>query len=181
MDKTSPTLWRYVVPASQEHCDYGGIFVLASDGYFSCITDWGNYAFRWTGFGSRDFRDFLIGLGTDYLLSKIADETYDGTKSYHSIKDAILQLRRTRSWSAKQAREEMDLLQSWTCVENEFEFGCWYMETTLPDASEYRRTSYHGQTRGFADRLWPRFVALLKVDIEESKRAYALARAQAGG
>lgn len=48
--------------------------VLAADGYFSAVSDYGNFSFAWRAFGykdGRDFRDFLSGLGVDYFGEKM--------------------------------------------------------------------------------------------------------------
>lgn len=59
-------LRRYVVPGHDG--DQGGTFVLGSDGFFACVTDWGNYVYFWNNYGDRDF---LTGLGGDYLTGKL--------------------------------------------------------------------------------------------------------------
>jgi hypothetical protein len=48
-----------------------GQVVLTSDGMFSSVTDWGNFSFAWRNFGDGSFKNFMMGLGTDYFASKI--------------------------------------------------------------------------------------------------------------
>jgi hypothetical protein len=73
-------VWRYTVPAEPwrrlardpEHRYSGlGYFLIDSSGMFTCVTDYGNYAYKWSDWGPRDFRSFLCGLSSDYLCGKL--------------------------------------------------------------------------------------------------------------
>ena len=46
--------------------------VLTSDGMFSAVTDWGNFAYAWRHTGMDSFTNFLIGLNVDYFANKMA-------------------------------------------------------------------------------------------------------------
>lgn len=48
-----------------------GQVVLTSDGMFSAVTDYGNFAYSWRSFG-KDFREFIIGLNVGYFATKMA-------------------------------------------------------------------------------------------------------------
>ncbi len=80
-------LRRYVVPGNDG--DQGGTFVIGSDGYFSCITDWGNYVYFWNNFGDRDFRDFLCSLSADYVMGKFGSGTWSGGKADKGLRDGF--------------------------------------------------------------------------------------------
>lgn len=62
------TVWRYYVP-SHRHQGWG-IFLLTSDGMLAVVSDYGNYAFRWSAFGEGDFRHFVMKL----LAADLAQE-----------------------------------------------------------------------------------------------------------
>ena len=48
-----------------------GDIVLTSDGSFMSITDWGNFAFKWSSWGDCDFKTFLLELNIDYFARKM--------------------------------------------------------------------------------------------------------------
>lgn len=71
------TVWQYDLP-SEEGSGWG-TFLLRSDGYFSCVTDYGNYAFRWLHHGEADFRLFWLKNRwdwPDYTVSKLTNNGY---------------------------------------------------------------------------------------------------------
>lgn len=47
-----------------------GEAVLTSDGIFSAVTDYGNFAYAWRAFGDN-FEDFILRLSPDYFASKL--------------------------------------------------------------------------------------------------------------
>lgn len=48
-----------------------GQIVLTSDGMFASVTDYGNLSYAWRSYGDKDFRQFLVGLNTDYFGGKM--------------------------------------------------------------------------------------------------------------
>lgn len=163
MTGPGPTIWRYVL-RNVKHEGWA-IVLMDSSGYFSVVSDFGNYAFKWTHFGTRDFREFLIGLEPDYLLSKISQrDTFDGEGTVRRIKDEILELRRTRSrtLTRETAREEWDRVES---IDDKHAFDDWLRDTSLDEAWEYGRMDYPGDARGFAKRVWPRLCELWRADL----------------
>jgi len=66
-------LYRYYLPS--EKCEGWAEIVVGSNGFFAAVSDYGNYSFRWTSFGDRDFRDFLLRLDGDYVRSKLDPST----------------------------------------------------------------------------------------------------------
>lgn len=47
-----------------------GQVVLTTDGSFMSITDYGNFAYNWNGFG-EDIRKFILSLSVDYFAQKM--------------------------------------------------------------------------------------------------------------
>lgn len=156
-------VWRYVVPSVKY--EGWGIFLLDSTGYFSCISDWGNFSHLWTSFGTEDFRAFLCQLEKDYLVSKVAPKKqYDGEKTLRLIKEHILQSRRSGSLSKEAALREWAGL-SYFDFHTEHGFGEWVQDTDLDSAWELTGYSYDPQALMFCEKLWPRFVELLQKDL----------------
>lgn len=80
MTSTKPTIWVYDLPSVAG--EGWGTFILRSDGYFSCVTDYGNYAFRWLRHGEDDFRAFWLKDRWNfpsYVVSKLTNHGYTMT------------------------------------------------------------------------------------------------------
>lgn len=48
-----------------------GQIILTSDGSYTSITDYGNFAFAWRHWGKEDFKQFICGLNIDYFATKM--------------------------------------------------------------------------------------------------------------
>lgn len=76
---SNATLRRYALPSVKG--EGWAIIVIGSDGYFSTVSDWGNYAYLWTHPGC-EFRHFLAGLDADYFWgrSRVASASSTSTR-----------------------------------------------------------------------------------------------------
>ena len=104
-------LWRYHVPSVNG--EGWGIFVIGSDGYFSCVTDHGNYAYLWTHHGFDDFRKFLLRAveDRDYFVTKLGHgKVYDGPETEKALKEAVAENLRDGTWTAEEVEEELELI-----------------------------------------------------------------------
>lgn len=156
-----PTIWRYVL----RNIQYEGwaIVVMDSSGYFSAVSDFGNYAYKWSAF-SGDFRKFLLGLDSCYLLGKISERSYfDEAEVTRHIKEAILRYRKTGSLTRERAREEWDMVDD---IQDETTFYNWCLETSLSDPSEYGHRDFPSDAQGFAHRVWPRLCDLWRAELD---------------
>lgn len=158
-------LWRYIVKPGP----WGwGIFLLDSTGMFAVVSDYGNYAFKWTDWGKRDFRLFLIGLDKSYLCGKLAmdrSREYQGQRTLENIRDQIIQLRRDGSLTKEQARKEWELAKM---VDSHYaeDFAEWLRETKLgSDSYELSVYDTPAQIRLFYDRVFTRLVEVIKEDL----------------
>lgn len=158
-------LWRYVVPSRK--MEGWGIFLLDSTGYFSTVSDYGNYAFKWSSFGEQDFRQFLCGIDTYYLLSKISTQEFDERATEKEVFRHIIEGRRSGTYTKEEAREHWDLAKEYRVGDGNYEFSRWVEETgiRLDVAMDLSCRSYPVDARMFAERLWPRFIELLKADL----------------
>lgn len=95
-----------------------GQVLLSSDGMFSAVTDWGNFAFVWRSFGSDgDFRKFLISLNAPYF----------GGKMYLSNADIWGTQKKAMQSCDRFAEKILPALQS--VLKNELELGMgWVIE-----------------------------------------------------
>ena len=173
-------IWNYYIPSKK--AEGWGKFIIDSTGYFSCVTDYGNYAFQWTAHGDGDFRDFLCSLDTDYLMGKLRanrkDFNLDAT--IKNMRRSIIESRR------KTARKEVMDPEIWGVgkeyareVWDEVEAASSEYECTkaidvhyraFPDACEVMVYITPYDLQAFSKRLWPRFVEALKIDLASSPR-----------
>lgn len=137
--------------------------MIDSSGMFSCVTDYGNYAYKWDQFGP-DIRKFLCGLDNSYLCGKLnSRREYDGEATYRYLCKWVLESRRDGSMDRDQARHEWDLIK---CVRgnSDHDFSAWYDKTDYPD-HEAAIYSLNSDVVAFAEKIYPRLVELMKRDL----------------
>jgi hypothetical protein len=169
------TLRRYSLPNVKG--EGWAIFVIGSDGYFSVVSDYGDYAYLWTHAG-EEFRRALIRMDWDYASRKLAHgrpKEYQQRRTLANVKDCILRYRRDGSWTAEKAREEWDLLRTYNDLAHEFDLADWIRDgTSIEDASELPVYDTPAQVVAFCKVVLPRFQALLRAELEvETPKAEA--------
>ena len=141
-------------------------FIIDDDGYFSVVSDYGNYAFHWTAFGD-DFREFLLDISPDYLMGKLSNGKMcfdlEGTKA--RIFEHIKEYRRDSYIKKDEAREMWDEIE---VLDSEHDLHS-YFENNSSDIFEewwdMFRQDYPADLKGFATWVYPRFVAMLKAEL----------------
>lgn len=160
-------LFRYYLP-NESPLEGWAYIVLSNDGYFSAVSDYGNYAFYWTHHGEKDFRIFLVRAhrSWDYFASKLGDKRYDGNATYDRIKSFILEQRRSLNWDAEKAREEFDL------IENEVDkcygpgdFTRWHDQTKIDEPWEFYTERYPANLLAFTQKTLKRLSDILEQDL----------------
>jgi hypothetical protein len=166
---TRPALdWieRYNVRSDGRHEGWA-VVVIDSKGFLGVVSDYGNYAFHWSSFGD-DFRKFLREIDDDYLYGKLMQgrdaKVYDGEATLRGILKRIIELRREGRLTPDRARDEWTLAKDSEINHDRFSdgFSIWYRETQLENANELYETMQDPQCRMFCQKVWPRFVELLK-------------------
>ena len=163
-DDNGARVWRYVLMPESGSISGWGFFLCDSSGMLATVSDYGSYAYKWTDWGKGDFRAFLCGLDSSYLLGKLAPRrVYDGSRSEKSIREHILYYRRAGSYTAEFGRREWELISHG--VDSEIEAHDWYVHTQIEDAYELLVYGTEPQAVAFSERVWPRFVELVKADL----------------
>ncbi len=174
----STTMRRYTVrePPREERGTgaWIGTFVISDDGYFSTVSDYGNYAYYWSHAGSC-FRSFLARLDSCYLLSKLCGsrQEYDGNATAKEVKRAIIDARRDGRMGRDEARDEWELIGEHSRLESREDFAFWWRDTKMPDPYEHAVYEYPSQARMFAERAWPAFAAALRAELAAEKATAA--------
>lgn len=164
-------LRRYQIPAGEFDC--GGVIVIGSDGYFSAVTDFGNYARAWPSYGPKgiDFREALCRFNIDYLCRKLGAEEYDGKKTESSIMEYLNNRLKDEFENDRAFIEtEVHLLDE-CAMEHELDFHRWCGQTMLADPAEYWCGSFPSDLQNFATQTWPRFVTMLRAEMAAETEA----------
>ncbi len=166
-------LFNYWLPNDPNLPGQGWARIIVSDtGYFSTVSDYGNYGFFWSHHGYQDFRQFLVNAhkSWDYFAGKFSMDTgkrYDKEKTYRSVKDHILQCRKGGLMTKEEAHFEWWLLhEDCSKVEGLMEFGDWIRRTRISDAWEHQRESYSTNLEAFCKRTLKRLSDILEVDLK---------------
>lgn len=174
-------IWNYYIPSKKG--EGWGKFIIDSTGYFSCVSDYGNYAFQWTAHGDNtDFREFLCELDNGYLMGKLSNgqRKFDLYKTIEKMKrEAITNRRATMRGEVYENHEVSKecIRDMWDELEgagNEYEctkiidhyYSC------FPDPCEILVYDFPYDLQALATRLWPRFVEALKEDLKNSEKVY---------
>jgi hypothetical protein len=166
-------LKRYNLPSVKNE-GWAIIVIDTEIGFFSTVSDWGNYAYVWRSPG-REFRAFLADLDADYLCKKLTHGRRDAKVfDEEATKKALLEALK----EANDASEENTGLH-WSAYEGEVEklkafdmpdemaYMAWQSETLFSQASEYACYKPNPDAWSFCTKVWPRFAALLKQELEK--------------
>jgi len=142
-----------------------GKFVIDDTGYFSVVSDYGNYAFQWSAFGDN-FKEFLTRLDSSYLMGKLEGSCrwFDREATALSFGREIINLRKEKTITKEEARDMWDEIEAHS---DEREFGDFVGDhwKHFQDGYYLLQYDHSPQMRGFAERLYPRFVEELKKEI----------------
>lgn len=161
-------MWRYRIPGEPGN-DNGGVVILDSTGYFSAITDYGNYAFYWSAHGMADFRQFVIGIeeSWDYVAGKLGGlrltRVFDAEATALDLKRELLKWRRNEDVEKDEAREEWARLEE---LENGYLTADeWASQTIFENLSERCQYRMDGDLEAFCKKLMPRLANLLRAEL----------------
>jgi len=164
-------LWRYSLPSIKG--SGWAIFVLGSDGYFSSISDFGNYAYLWAHHGKKDFREFLLDVENhwDYFVNKLSPgREYDGEATKKAIHTRLHEMMENGEITIAEVEEEAELLELEYDIEDSVEaFHQWASKQEKID--EYEAHALYEEkhpymVERFVKEAMVRLVPLLKKDLE---------------
>jgi hypothetical protein len=166
-------IWDYYIPNNGKHEGWGK-FIRDSTGYFSCVTDYGNYAFWWTAHGDGDFRDFLASVDGGYLMGKLSNgqRKFDLEETIKNMKRSAIDSRRATVRGYAYENYEVtkeEIRDIWDDIDGaSSEHECTKLiedhYRCFPDPCGILSYGYPYELRHFATRLWPRFIEALKAD-----------------
>ena len=158
---TSPTLRRYEV--TTEHGTWLASFVIDADGYFSAVSSYGTYSYAWHSF-TGDFRAFLAGMDAGYMVRALSrDNVFDGAATMKAILAAIAEME-----PEAQAKEREHLTQS-RDLDSHWGFAFWARDSKIEDAFRLGEFTYPREATLFGEKVWPRFVEMLRVELDAER------------
>ncbi|MBD1373737.1 hypothetical protein IC620_15430 [Hazenella sp. IB182357] len=160
--------YRYFLPNNKG--EGWSLIILDQDGKECTLFANGDYDGHTARFYTdKDIRDFMLGVDSDYLLSKISTENvFNASKTEQSIKQKIIEARTSGRYDKQEAREEWTLLKDG--IEWEADFHNWVAETRmgLYDAADLAYYEYPLRARAFAYQVLPRLQQVIRKDIENA-------------
>jgi len=158
--------WRYSIPSVQH--EGWAIAHLDSGGFFAVISDFGSYAYHWRDWGTGDFREFLIATDAEYLCGKFGTRsTFDPAGTTQLVREQILEYRRDGTLDWPTAR------RLWAHAANvpydpDLDELRAYLDhlDPLPIDDPPLVYDFSPQLRRFMERVWPRLVSAMQVDLE---------------
>ena len=172
MTKDSVKIWRYRIP-SDEHREGWGLLILDSTGFFSAVSDYGNYAYWWNAHGRNDFREFVIGLegSWDYAATKLGtreqNHVFDPEATEREIKRELIRRRRSLSLTKEAAREEWEHADH--LGSENITIEQWAERTCLDDPCDYICDRRSADLEAFCKRLLPRLAKVLQAELNVEK------------
>jgi hypothetical protein len=178
------TVLKYYKLPSIKGEGWAHITINTETGFFATVSDWGNYSFIWTSPGG-EFRAFLTQLQPDYLYGKLMmgrpdNKVFDGKKTVANIRQELEDLNKEDGgWEHYAA--EMAALKEIGPDPEKSEFEGWEGETRLTDVWEHVVYVPAPDCMGFCERVFPRFVALLKAELEQEAGVQRMTGAERNG
>lgn len=125
-------------------------------------TSYGVFGHYWGSMG-QPFGDFIAGINTDYLLSKIGREECDSDKVVAELKRLIVEFRKEKRITTDVARNALEeITQLAACYEREPLCMQLYESAALSKVPiewcDISTRSYTIHSRLFAQKMWPEFV-----------------------
>ena len=145
--------------------------VIGSNGFFASVSDYGNYAYAWRHTGVKDFREFLAGVHSDYLMSKLGQgrKEFDGDRTQALLKEKILGARREQKLSRDEARLEWEMAEA--LAGGVVSLEMWAQDTVWFRDSSWEDICYGPERdlQAFAKEVWPRFVTILQNELDQTR------------
>lgn len=155
-----------------------GIFFLdETTGTLSCVSDYGDYAYRWgNNHGRKSFKDFLAREGRDrhYFLKKLAGQScieYKHDETVQNWKKSLIEERKREYCSKDDARHVWDLIDgledNGALAVNEMLSDRTANSVLGPEVICDTVRDYTASATCFIDKLWPMFIEALRGDAGE--------------
>ncbi len=159
---------RYNIPSVNGE-GWAVVVLDLKDGYFSTVSDWGNYSYMWPNIGEGlDFRQFLCSTAPDSFWGKITQgrEAWvwdvDATQKAMQLKlDGMLVAGKIDIEIMEGARDLLSTVEDWSSLES------WSSDSDLDyqDWVDILVCKREGQSWSFVEKVLPRLRLLLQEEL----------------
>jgi hypothetical protein len=167
------TFRRYNIPSINGE-GWAVVVLDLKDGYFSTVSDWGNYSYMWTNIGTGlDFRQFLCSTAPESFWGKITQGreawvwNIEATqKAMQLALDGMLVAGEVSTEVMGEARDLLSSVEDWSSLESwtsdlELDYQDWV------DAPVFKREE---QSWSFVEKVLPRLRVLMQEEMAAEKR-----------
>lgn len=167
MAQCDATLKRYELKPEKQLGEWAIIVIDTARGFFSAVSDHGNYSYLWTHPG-MEFRKFLVQCDLDYVYGKLthAQRVFDPDASVEAAREALKEIREAQTREPDWIEREDEDLGS---VSSESDFMLWQSNTEMEDPHEFYRTRKESECWGFCQKLFTRFKTMLREELEKEE------------
>jgi hypothetical protein len=136
-------------------------------GFFSAVSDHGNYGYLWTHPG-MEFRAFLAQCEKDYVYSKLThvQRVFDAEGTKEAFEKCMKEIEDAQTRPLEWIEREREDFES---VSSEADFYVWQANTEVEDAHELYTTRRESECWGFVTKLFTRFQAMLREELKKEQ------------
>jgi hypothetical protein len=162
----SATLRKYELRPDKESA-WAIIVIDTARGFFSAVSDHGNYGYLWTHPGG-EFRAFLAQCEKDYVYSKLThiQRVFDPEGTREAFEKCMKEIEEAQTRPLEWIERERDDFES---VHSEADFYAWQSNTEVEDSHELYTTRKESGCWGFVTKLFTRFQAVLREELKREK------------
>lgn len=171
-------LKRYVLRPTKEQGFEWAHIVLGSDGYFSAVSDYGNYAYLWNHHGCVDFREFLADPKVDvhYFGKKLApnSDRFSEERTVRYVRERIIDLRKQKLIGRETARTEWEIIDEHLRSNGQvLGLHDWMEDTELGkwlEIYDISQSEPDPEVVAFCSRILPRLAELLRAELAAERQ-----------
>ena len=155
-------------------CMWAKITIDENAWMFSCVSDAGNFSYRWRSENQRTFKKFLTQIDTGYLMKKIEPRTqeFDFEATVKNIKQHLFESRHSGDIRKKEVRkayelvEHLDYENSADLVLYQLIEGHKYFSDDYSWTAELIVKNHSPEAITFTELVFPLLQEVLKIEID---------------
>jgi hypothetical protein len=168
---------RYFVRTGRP-CEWAVILLSEQGGVLSILSDWGSWSHFWPNHGDPSFKHFLLRVESngsrDYLIRKLRGHRtdFDFDASVKALRRACGAAYRDREINKERCRDAIAEIENLEHTASADDFARQVLDSGefgfigFEEMSEVVVKRDSGALLGFLDRLWPAFIARLRLEVE---------------
>lgn len=169
--KSQPNLkvWQYTIPSAGLGEGWAYI-IIREDGFFSTVSDYGNYAYLWSSTGCDDVRKFFLRSARDwdYFARKLCPkEELDIEATVKNLREGVKELMKDGSREEFEARQVKHLIDD---LEGDDDWEGFVREGLVvrffETPWEYTVRRLNRDVEAYAKKIFPKLVKLIQKELD---------------